>query len=185
MKDRVIFERKRNRVASHGHKGSSLSRRSTSTFPVGGGTLADVERFDTLVSGCRRMLLRITGVFPFDFFPDEVIIDECKVSVVFHEFFMSEDIHSVNIDMIKDVDVEAGPFFAQLQIVPDGYPPHPLIVRYLRKKDAALARSVIQGLMVVRKNNVDLAKIDAPDLVDKLELLGRTHAVSNSVSPEK
>lgn len=141
----------------------------------GSGSFSDTERLDSLVRGCRRMLLRISAFFPFDLFPDVVIVDECKVSIIFRQFFFSEDVHSVSIDMIRDVNVETGPFFASLKIVPDGYPGQSLIVRYLKKKDANLARSVIQGLMVVKRNKIDLGRIDAPDLVEKLEVLGKTH----------
>lgn len=166
MKKGVVFDRSRDL--------RSPPKRER-PVPRDTGQFTDAAKFDTLVRGCKRVLLKISAFFPFDLFPDEIIVDECKVSIVFREFFFSEDIHSINIDMIRDVDVETGPFFAKLQIVPDGYPGHPLIVRYLKKKDANLARSVIQGLMVARRNDIDLSKINEPDLVSKLELLGKTH----------
>lgn len=184
MRNRVIFDRRRDTrpsvikekaLAETRHREERSRSKETSLLPRRLGAFPDVEKFDSLVRGCRRMLLKISAVFPFDLFPDELIIDECKVSIICREFFFSEDIHSINIEMIKDVDVETGPFFAKLQIVPDGYPGHPLLVRFLRKKDANLARSIIQGLMVAKRNNIDLAKIDDPDLVNKLELLGKTH----------
>lgn len=177
MKNRVIFERKKEGVSGVRHQEARSTSRDKSLFPKRAGSFSDVAKFDSLVRGCKRMLYKLSAIFPFDLFPDEIIIDECKVSIVFREFFFSEDIHSINIEMIRDVDVETGPFFAKLQIVPDGYPGHPLIVRYLRKKEAYKARSVIQGLMVAKRNNIDLEKIDEPDLVDKLELLGKTHAI--------
>lgn len=168
MRSKVIFERKKE--ATPAPKSLGLISRKLASY-------SDGARFDSLVRGCKLMLLRISAIFPFDLFPDEIIIDECKVSVVFREFFFSEDIHSINIDMIRDVDVESGPFFAKLQIVPDGYPSRPLIIRYLRKKDAYRAQSVIQGLMVAKRNDIDLNKVDETDLVGKLEVLGKTHVI--------
>jgi hypothetical protein len=79
--------------------------------------------------------------------------------------------------MIRDVDVEMGPFFAKLTILPDGYPSKPLIVKYLRRKDAYKARSVIQGLMLAKRNSIDLHKVNDNDLVGKLEMLGKTHII--------
>ncbi len=181
MKKGLIFDRRRDvHVPSirrrSVHQGLRSPPKDARLFPVSStGYFSDIARFDSLVSGCRRMLLRIRALFPFDLFPDEVIIDECKVSVVFHEFFFSEDIHSINIEMIRDVDIETGPFFAKLQIVPDGYPSKPLVVRYLKKRDAIRARSIIQGLMVVKRRNIDLGKVNDADLADKLEMLGKTH----------
>lgn len=184
MRNRVIFDRRRNAHAPLIKKGElSDTRRGARSSPEGPSLLtkrlgfSDGARFDSLVRGCGRMLFRVSAVFPFDLFPDELIIDECKVSIIFREFFFSQDVHCINIEQIRDVDVETGPFFAKLQIVPDGYPSHPLIVRYLIKKRAYQARSIIQGLMVAKRNNIDLGKIDEPDLASKLELLGKTHAI--------
>lgn len=177
IRNKVIFERKKEKAEDKGQKEESLTPRIARLFPRNLGLYSDTVKFDSLVRGCRRMLFRISAIFPFDLFPDEIIIDECKVSVVFREFFFSDDIHSINIEQIRDVDVETGPFFAKLQIVPDGYPSKPLIVRYLSKKQAYRARSIIQGLMVAKRNNIDLGKIDEPDLAGKLESLGRTHTI--------
>ena len=114
-------------------------------------------------------------MFPFDFFPDEITIDEYKVNVVSHEFFFSEDIHSITIEMIKDIEVAAGPFFATLKIVPDGYPGNPLVIRFLKKGEAIRAQRIIQGLMVARKQGIDPAKLDNPDFIESIEALGKTH----------
>lgn len=187
MTNRVIFDRRRDapvlpvkkkdEAADIRHqevgsspKGESLPTKSSGFYP-------DSVKFDSLLRGCKRMLLRISAIFPFDIFPDEIIIDECKVSVVFREFFFSDDIHSINIEMIRDVEVETGPFFAKLQILPDGYPSKPLIVKYLRRKDAYQARSVIQGLMLAKRNSIDLRKVNDNDLLSKLEILGKTHNI--------
>lgn len=179
MRKGVIFERDKDELLSDIKKDKARVNdlQDSRRFQMSGvGKISsDVDRLDSLVRGCRRMLFRVRAFFPFDLFPDEIIIDECKISVVFRQFFFSEDIHSINIEMIRDVDVETGPFFAKLQIVPDGYPSKPLVVRYLLKKDANRARSVIQGLMVAKRNNIDLGKVDDPDLVNKLEILGKTH----------
>ena len=79
--------------------------------------------------------------------------------------------------MVKDIEVEAGPIFALLRIVPDGFPGHPIIIRFLKKKDALKIRRVIQGLMVAKRHGVDFARLDEAEFEHKLELLGTTHLV--------
>lgn len=135
----------------------------------------DVQKLASLLKGSKRILLKIASMFPFDFFPDEITIDEYKVNVVSHEFFFSEDIHSITIEMIKDIEVAAGPFFATLKIVPDGYPGNPLVIRFLKKGEAIRAQRIIQGLMVARKQGIDPAKLDNPDFIESIEALGKTH----------
>jgi len=139
--------------------------------------VSEMQKFADVLNASGKVLFKASSVFPFDLFPDEITIDECKINIVFHEFFLSEDIHSITIDMIKDVKVEHGPFFASLKIVPDGYPGQPLEVRYLKKEDAIKARRIVQGLIVARKQGLDPAKLDFYDFINKIESLGATHLV--------
>ncbi len=159
MKDTIVFD------DSHPIRGS----------PQIGAFVSNLKKFSLLLKGSEKVLLKISSVFPFDFFPDEVTIDECKVNIVFHDFFLSEDIHSITIDMIKDIEIEAGPIFATMKIVPDGYPGQPLTVRFLKKGDAIKIRRIIQGLMVAKRQGVDLINLDLPGFAEKIESLGKTH----------
>ena len=135
------------------------------------------QKFTNIVNASNVILFRTSSVFPFDFFPDEISIDECKVNIVYHEFFLTEDIHSVTIDMIKDIKIEHGPFLATLKIVPDGYPGQLLEVHNLKRKDAIKARLIIQGLIVARKEGFDPAKITISNFVNRIQSLGSTHLV--------
>ena len=135
---------------------------------------SDIDKFESLLERSTKILLKTSSVFPFDFFPDEITIDEFKVNIIFHEFWLSGDIHSIQIDMIKDIEVESEPIFAELKIVPDGYPGHPLAVRFLKKKDAMKARRIIQGLMVARKQGIDPSQLDE-HMIEKIERLGKTN----------
>lgn len=127
-----------------------------------------------LMNGSRRIIFKLASVFPFDIFPDEITIDEYKVNIVFHDLF-SEDIHSINIEMIKDINVEISLFFATLKIIPDGYPGHMLTISFLKKDEAVKARSIIQGLMVLRKHRVDDENLEKDCFLENMEMLGQTH----------
>lgn len=134
-------------------------------------------KVETLLEESQKVLFRASSVFPFDFFPDVITIDECKVNIVAREFFFSEDIHSIPIEMIKDIEIESGPLFATLKIVPDGYPGHTPEVHHLRKQDAIKARRIIQGLMVASKHDVDLGNINVSKskLLSLIESIGSSH----------
>lgn len=124
-----------------------------------------------------NVLYKASAVFPFDFFPDNISIDKNKVNIVYKEFFASEDVHSILIKNIKDIEVETSPFFATIKIVPDGFPASLIRIKYLKKKEAMKARRIIQGLMTCQKEDVDLTKIKSDSLVEKIEDLGQTREV--------
>lgn len=133
------------------------------------------QKLKLLTNKSSRVLLKASSVFPFDLFPDEISIDGFKVSIISHDFFMSEDIHSVPIDMIKDIELYLGPLFATLRIVPDGYPGHGLEVSYLKRADALKARRIIEGLIISRKQGIDPMELTNFEHDKQIEEIGSTH----------
>lgn len=137
-------------------------------------TIPAINKFQKLLNQTENILFKASTLFPFDLFPDEISIDGHKVNVVIHEFFLSNDIHSISIEMIRDIQVDTGPFLASLTIIPDGYPAHPIIVNNLKKKDAIKAQKIIQGLMLIKRQRMNTSNLTPSDSID-LERLGHTH----------
>ncbi|MBI3954649.1 hypothetical protein HY333_01255 [Candidatus Collierbacteria bacterium] len=133
----------------------------------------NVQKFESIANRSATELYRLSTVFPFDFFPDTIIIDLAKVSLVTRVFFFTERIHSVFIQDILDVFIETSLFFATLNIVDQGFVENLITIRYLKKDQAIKARRIIQGLVVARKQGIELsALIPTSDLVSKLENIG-------------
>ena len=129
-------------------------------------------KLNGLVDICEEPLLRIQTVFPFVLFPNEIVVDVDKVSIIYRDFFASKQVHSVLVKDISDVVVETGPFFATLRIVDVGYVENSIDVTYLKKSEGRQARETIQGLMTVHRHGIDLTKVSRQDLLDKLKRLG-------------
>ena len=132
----------------------------------------DLEKLNHMVEQCQHPLFKIITVFPFVIFPNEVIIDINKVTIIFRNFFASAQTHSVLIKDISDVVVETNPIFAVLKIVDIGYTDNTIDVNYLKRSDAERARKVIQGLVMVHRHGIDLSKVFCDDLLEKVENLG-------------
>jgi hypothetical protein len=133
------------------------------------------EKMDDLVDLSRRVLFKTTSVFPFEFFPDEIVIDPYKVNIVSREFFASERIHSIAIKEISDVLIDTGPFFAALKIIDKNFIENTIVVRYLKKQEALKARRIIQGIMIANKEELDIAKLEVDELAEKAEEIGKAH----------
>lgn len=133
----------------------------------------NTQKFEALVDKSHTVMLKIASVFPFDLFPDDVTIDVNQVNIIIREFFFSERRHSVYINNISDVFVDAGLFFGTLNIVDKGFVENTISIKYLWHRDAKKARRIIQGLVVAEKQGIDVCKIDDEHLVDKIEELGK------------
>lgn len=130
------------------------------------------EKLDSLVKRTSRVLFKCTSVFPFDFFPNSVIIDENKVDIVYRNFFYSEHVVSILIPNINFVEAECSLIFGTLTLEVSGFEQNPLPVSYLWKRDAIKARRMIMGLVACAKKDIDLADFDIQELQKKIEMIG-------------
>lgn len=164
-------------TSQNGHNHDHPPNSQPQSGENGGQSNRHNEKLRELVDGTNDLLLKVSTVFPFDFFPDELTIDEYKVNIVFREFFYSEDIHSIMIPLIKDIEVETSLLFGTLKIVPDGYPAQPVCIKFLKKGDALKARRIIQGLMVSAKIGVDTTQIANSVVKREIEDVGRVQFI--------
>ena len=131
------------------------------------------EKIDNLLKKPRRVLYKISSVFPFDLFPNELVINENQVNVIKRRFFLSEDIETVLIKDIQLVVVETAPFFASLDIEILKPLSKSIVIDYLWVDEALKARRIIQGLRAVEKEGIDIANQPVNELLKKLEIIGK------------
>src|SRR3990167_5798489 len=114
------------------------------------------RRLRRLVDQSQKVLLKISSTFPFDLFPDSLVIDENKVNVIRREFLGAERAHSILIENITSVTLNSGLFFASIEIVDSTNLRFPITytLNLLNIKAALRARRLIQGLMEAKRNKV-------------------------------
>lgn len=131
------------------------------------------KKLNDLIEGSDQVLYRTKNIFPFDFFPDEMVIDINKVSLISREFFQSERVVSIMLDDISDVYIDTSPFFSTVNIDSKSTPENKISFAYVKRDEAAKLRRILQGLVVSKKQTLDLANIPKEKLIPKLELLGK------------
>lgn len=116
------------------------------------------DKLSDLLKRSQNILLRISSVFPFDLFPDKLIIDETKVSIIHWDFIGTEHIHSIFIEDITDVTLDTTLFFATLRITESNNPrfPRKFAIKYLKKSEALCARRIIQGMLSAERKGIDI-----------------------------
>ena len=135
------------------------------------------QKLEDFIEHSNVALFKAKAVFPFDFFPNEISIDANQVNIVFKEFFWTERVHSIAIENIMDIYIDLGPFFATIHIVDAGFVDNVVTVKYLTRKSATKARRIIQGLMIAKKEDIDVSSLEHNELVKRLEKLGGTKEI--------
>jgi hypothetical protein len=118
------------------------------------------------------IIYNISAVFPFDFFPNQIIVHENRVDVIYNLFFYSRKIFPMLIRDLNGVTLATGPLFAAIDFEIKGYETNPEPVRFLRKAEAVQAHRIISGLIVASKNNIDLSRLSPNEVRTKAQELG-------------
>lgn len=155
---------------------SNASTQTTSTQPTQQQVRQESQKFQTIIDAENTPIMHIKAVFPFDFFPNEVIIDKTKVTIIKKYFFWTRQVTTILISDVLNVTVNHGLLFGSLAIADRFFAQDPFSINYLWKQDAARAASVIQGMVLASKEQIDVKKIPSAKLAQHAESVGMPEA---------
>ncbi len=93
------------------------------------------------------MILRVKSVFPFQFFPDELLVFKDRVRLITRTLPGTDMEIDMHIYDIAQVEADVGPIFGQLNIYPKLRTEGPLLITRIFRKDALAARETIEDLI--------------------------------------
>lgn len=133
----------------------------------------DPPKLPQLTQQASAVLYSLSSVFPFDLFPDKIIIRLNHIDVVHGIFFWSGTTDRIQVIDIRDVSVQYNPFFGRLKIIPVGTPDNTLSVKFLWRHQALRAKRIILGLLECHRQHVNLSKYSRQQLLAYVEKIGR------------
>jgi hypothetical protein len=133
-----------------------------------------LAKLDTLLERAAKVLLKCNTVFPFDPFPNTIIIDYNKVDIIYRHFFETSGTVSIPIDHINHVSVDSAFFLATLRIEMKGMDKNPPPLKNLSPRDAHMAKNLLLGLIGAHAHGIDLSRLAGQDVIDKLIQIGRS-----------
>jgi hypothetical protein len=138
------------------------------------------EGLDVLVQQASQVIFETQTVFPFDLFPNKVIICVDKIIINYRGLF-GRDQYSLLLENVTGARVTHNLYFSSLHIETFGIKDPPTPVYYLRNRDARLARRYILALIECKKAGVDLSGYDVEEVREKLRKLGK---VREGITPD-
>lgn len=113
------------------------------------------------------VLARFKSVFPFDLFPDELIVEEKRIVWIQRFGPKMCEVITLSPGDINRIEASAGPLFGHIHVA---IPRHDIeiIVEKLKRKDAFRARDLIEGLMGASREGI---KIEGSTPEEKVEFL--------------
>lgn len=142
----------------------------------------DVKDLKKMVYQSKEMIARVQTIFPLTLFPDDIILDRTKVTIIKRNFFWSADVISIRIEDVLNVSSSIGPFFGSVSISSrvmnsvDHFE-----VDRLWRSDAIEIKKLIQGYMIAKHSDVALEDLPVDELVATLEDLGDDSSMAKRV----
>lgn len=118
-------------------------------------------------------LLVLKDSAPFGFKRNSLVIGRNKVSIIERFGFKDEKVTSINIEDLLNVALTTNVFLGTISLYTKYYAKEPLKMKSLSRKNAYLAKRVIQGLLVCKEKKMDINKIPRSELVMQLERIGK------------
>lgn len=131
---------------------------------------ADTQMVNDLVKMSNRCIISISSQFPWNLFPNTIIVEESRVTFKFNQFFSSQS-HSVDIKDISNVFIESSMFFATLQIVSRTFIQNDIRIGNLNKSKAKKVQRIIEGLRTFAEHNINTSNYGVGELISKIEEL--------------
>lgn len=131
----------------------------------------EIKKLDKLADEAGEVIYELSSVFPFQLFPDKLIIDKNKVTIVRKELFFKRTFPMLIRD-IRTVKVTRGILFASIEFEIRGYETNPRPTNYLLPHEATKAKQYILGLMSASRERVDLSKVPTKEAKRKLKKIG-------------
>lgn len=130
------------------------------------------KKVEQMIDNPSRTLFKTKGIFPFNFFPDEICIEELRVNIITRSFFASQQIQTISYKDLKKIEVETNIFFGTIRFITWTAVENAVQISFLPRDEAFKARRLIEGLKLLNEQDIDLSQIATEELIDKLEHLG-------------
>lgn len=138
---------------------------------------ASLRKIDLLRNAAKRsheVLASADTVFPLTLFPDSVIVDRNKVTIINRTFFWSSNTVGIRIEDILNVTCSVGPFFGSLNIsVRVMNSTDHFNINFFWRHDAERLKQIIQGHMIAQHAHIDTESLSRRELIEHLAELGQ------------
>jgi len=125
------------------------------------------------VQRSHQVLAIVRAVFPLSLFPDSIVVDRTKVTIIHRTFFWSAETISFQIEDILNVSASVGPFFGSLTIASRVMSTEDHFrVDHLWRRDAIALKHIIQGYVIAKHSGMDTEHLSRNELVATLGELG-------------
>lgn len=133
------------------------------------------RKLSEAIGHSKDTIFRATTVFPFNLFPDTVVVDREKVTIINRTFFRTAEVVSLRIHDVLNVMADVGPFFGAVKIQTRFFDAASYSITYLWRNDALKLNRILQGYVIAIQKGIDCDGFKAEELATLLDEIGQAN----------
>jgi hypothetical protein len=133
----------------------------------------EIEELKAMVKKSHQVLASVRTVFPVTLFPNSIVLDRSKITIIERNFFWSAKAVSIQVEDVLNVSNSVGPIFGSLTIASrvmssvDHFQ-----INYLWRGDAIFLKHIIQGYVIAKHSKIDTSNLSRAEMIETLSELG-------------
>jgi hypothetical protein len=133
--------------------------------------IKESRKLDDLVQETSEVIYEIQSIFPFQLFPDRIIIDHNKITIIRKDLFFKR-VFPIDYSDILTVKVDRSLVFASIVFEVKRLDQNPRPITFLSPREATIAKKYITGILTAKKAGVDLSKLGSIETKKRLKKIG-------------
>ncbi len=133
-----------------------------------------------------EVLHSVSAVFPFDLFPNKLVIYRNRVDFIYNHFFFVQEILPIHLQNIISASVSINIVFATFELEVSGLPrtreAYPSAIGWLPIGQTKRALQIVTGLVAARDENLATDHLSTQELLDYLEKMGDNPLATNDLT---
>lgn len=136
-------------------------------------SVAESKKLTELASETNDVIYELRSAFPFQLFPDKLVIDTNKITIVRKELFFKRIVPIAYEDLIT-VTVNRSIFFASMgfEVKRLNRSQSPRSINFLPPEEATIAKKYITGILTAKKAGIDFSKLTSTQIRKRLKEIG-------------
>lgn len=122
-----------------------------------------------------KELLRIKGKWPFDLYPDELIIEEKRIIIKKNLWPFFSNTITIPLSRLTDFELNKSLLFSSIYIRGAYSDNIEITLSWLPHKDAKKAKEIIDGLSLKLNEALDIVEQDTTRFIRAIRALGQTY----------
>jgi hypothetical protein len=118
------------------------------------------------ITQVNESLLRFSAVFPLELFPDEVILDRLKISIIKRDFIISKRTITIPLTATVSVKTFRGPLTSQIEVQDTRtFKQGPIKVRNMMNSDASRFRQIVEGIVIGMRQGINFMEMSKEEML--------------------